>query len=453
MDRDNARSVHMQELIGEVIHLNEVLTMSARMAAATLDPAWEARYRGFEPKLDVAIDLISRVDPETMSEFVAQTGATNHRSVEMENRAFALVRRNDSAAASAILTSPEYDRQKEVYADGMRQMSASIKKRGEAGLESAQNQMLWVVGGVLGALVPVTLYGLAVFRTSKRRATERFRVLFESSGDALMTVGPPAWKFTSGNSATVALFNAKDVAEFISCGPCDLSPERQPDGRATADKAKEMIETAMREGSHYFEWTHKRLGGEEFPATVLLTRMEYGGKTILQATVRDITERKRTEEALREADEFNQQIVNCAREGIIVYGRDLRFKTWNPYMEQLSGLSAKAVLGRHAVEVFPFLQNAGVSQRLEGILTGETPEAMEFAYQVPQTGRAGWASDVSAPLRNAAGEIVGIIGTVRDVTEKKQAEEELVNEREFLNTIGEFTSEAQQGGQKAGHRG
>jgi signal transduction histidine kinase/ActR/RegA family two-component response regulator len=65
-----------------------------------------------------------------------------------------------------------------------------------------------------------------------------------------------------------------------------------------------MIETTMREGSHFFEWTHRRIGGEEFPADVLLTRMEQGGKVILQATVRDITGRKQLEQQLRQSQKM-----------------------------------------------------------------------------------------------------------------------------------------------------
>ena len=140
-----------------------------------------------------------------------------------------------------------------------------------------------------------------------RASEERFRVLFESSRDAIMTLEPPSWAFTSGNAATVDMFRARNEEEFITYRPADLSPERQPDGRASADKAKEMIETAMREGSHYFEWTHARVDGEEFPATVLLTRMEYAGRVILQATVRDITEQKRAERDLRRAMEEAEQ--------------------------------------------------------------------------------------------------------------------------------------------------
>jgi PAS domain S-box-containing protein len=132
-----------------------------------------------------------------------------------------------------------------------------------------------------------------------RASEDKYRSLFEGSRDAIMTLEPPSWKFTSGNLATVKMFKAKDEAQFISHGPWELSPERQPDGRASMEKAKDMIETAMREGSHFFEWTHRRLDGEEFPATVLLSRMQSAGKAFLQATVRDITESKRAQEELR----------------------------------------------------------------------------------------------------------------------------------------------------------
>ncbi|WAC05150.1 MAG: PAS domain S-box protein [Methanoregula sp.] len=137
-------------------------------------------------------------------------------------------------------------------------------------------------------------------KTAALRENElRHRLLFESSRDAIMTLEPPDWRFTSGNPAALAMFCAKDEPEFTSAAPWDLSPEYQPDGRPSGEKAKEMIEKAVREGSNYFEWTHKRMNGGEFPATVLLTRFEWKKKQILQATVRDITERKNSENKIR----------------------------------------------------------------------------------------------------------------------------------------------------------
>jgi two-component system, NtrC family, sensor kinase len=130
---------------------------------------------------------------------------------------------------------------------------------------------------------------------ASRESEWKYRSLFESSHDAIMTLEPPGWRFTDGNPATLAMFHAKSLEDFVSHGPDDLSPERQPGGRPSADAAKEFIQTAMREGSAYFEWTHKRLDGQEFPVTVLLARMHWGGRQFLQATVRDLSEQKRIE--------------------------------------------------------------------------------------------------------------------------------------------------------------
>jgi two-component system CheB/CheR fusion protein len=135
-----------------------------------------------------------------------------------------------------------------------------------------------------------------------RESEEKYHGLFENSRDALMTIEPPTWKFTSCNPATLKLFHVDTEDKFVSLGPWDISPSQQPDGSASADKAKEMIEKAMKEGSSFFEWTHKRITGEEFPATVLLTRMEQGRKVFVQATVRDITAQKQAENALKQSE-------------------------------------------------------------------------------------------------------------------------------------------------------
>jgi len=140
----------------------------------------------------------------------------------------------------------------------------------------------------------------------------KFRTLFESSRDAIMTLFPPDWKFTSANTATVELFGVKDEEEFTSLGPWAVSPERQPDGELSSAKATRMIETAMERGAHFFDWTHQRIDGASFPATVLLTRLELEGATGLQATVRDITEHKRIEMDLREAKDA-AETANCAK--------------------------------------------------------------------------------------------------------------------------------------------
>jgi PAS domain S-box-containing protein len=133
-------------------------------------------------------------------------------------------------------------------------------------------------------------------------------------------------------------------------------------------------------------------------------------------------ERKRAETALRESGQFNQQIVASAQEGIIVYGRDMKYQVWNSFMEQLTGLPANKVLGKHPDELFPILREAGVLASIKKSLNGELASLVDFHYEGLPSGKSGWLCDTTGPLRNAAGEIIGVIGIVRDITERKRSE-------------------------------
>jgi PAS domain S-box-containing protein len=130
----------------------------------------------------------------------------------------------------------------------------------------------------------------------------RHRTLFENSPDALMTLTPPDWSYTSGNSRALALFGVASEADFLSHAPADFAPERQPDGVASSAKNAAMIAIAMRQGSHQYTWTCRALGGRDFPACISLARIEIGGQSSLQATVRDETELRRVQAVLSQSD-------------------------------------------------------------------------------------------------------------------------------------------------------
>ena len=127
---------------------------------------------------------------------------------------------------------------------------------------------------------------------------------------------------------------------------------------------------------------------------------------------------------------FNSQIINSAQEGIIVYDRNLKIEVWNPFMEKFSGSPASETIGRYPLDVFPFLKVAGVIGILEKALNGEIGNEVDFPFSIPTTGKTGWASDTTAPLYNSKNEIIGVISTVRDITERKFAELELIKAKE-----------------------
>ena len=130
----------------------------------------------------------------------------------------------------------------------------------------------------------------------------RYRDLFERSADAILIIEGD--RFIDCNDATVAMLRYGSRADLLQTHPSELSPPEQPDGRSSFEKANEMMEAAFARGSHRFEWMHQRADGEIFPVEVLLTAVPRGGRQILHVVWRDITERKRLEEELRQAQKM-----------------------------------------------------------------------------------------------------------------------------------------------------
>ncbi len=147
----------------------------------------------------------------------------------------------------------------------------------------------------------VAVLGIYKDITERKHAEEllknmaaKFHTLYESSPDAIMLLDEKG--FFDCNEATLRMFGCTSHNEFIGKQPAQFSPPNQPGGVDSMSLANERIATAFKDGSILFEWVHRRTDGTDFPAEVLLTALELAGKPALQATVRDITERKQAEE-------------------------------------------------------------------------------------------------------------------------------------------------------------
>jgi two-component system, cell cycle sensor histidine kinase and response regulator CckA len=194
------------------------------------------------------------------------------------------------------------------------------------------------------------------------------------------------------------------------------------------------IALLIERGHLIFGTEQLRKDGSPVPSEVNARQITWHGQPAVMSICRDLRERKRAEDDLREANQFSEQVINSAQEGVIVYDTDLRYRVWNPFMERITGMAADEVLGRHPSEVFPFLLELGLIERLEKVLTGDTPTSIDFPYFVPKTGMAGWTSELCVPLRNAHGEITGVIATVREITWRKRMEDDLRQTLEIART-------------------
>ncbi|HEY0142702.1 MAG TPA: EAL domain-containing protein [Thermoanaerobaculia bacterium] len=125
------------------------------------------------------------------------------------------------------------------------------------------------------------------------------------------------------------------------------------------------------------------------------------------------------------AEILASEIIENAGEGIVVYDRELRYVLWNRFMEEMTGMRAVEVLGQRAPEVFPHIREQNVDDMIVRAMGGETVSSPDIHYYVPRTGRQGWISSVYRPHHSADGNIAGVIGLIRDVTERKAAEQQI----------------------------
>jgi two-component system, cell cycle sensor histidine kinase and response regulator CckA len=156
-----------------------------------------------------------------------------------------------------------------------------------------------------------------------RESEERYHSLYKDSRDAIIILSPERG-FIAGNPASIKLFACKDEQDFISRTPASLFPEYQEDSARSMDRYREMIRLALEEGSQFFEWTFRRADRTDFPATVLLSRLETSGAQLLQATVRDITKQKRLEEYLVKANKELQTALHQVRQNQALMLREER---------------------------------------------------------------------------------------------------------------------------------
>ena len=282
------------------------------------------------------------------------------------------------------------------------------------------------------------MLGIAVDITERRHSEEAlrlFRKLIDESNDAIEVVDPETLRFLDVNERLCRdLCYTRD--ELLSLRVPDIDPSVDESLRSRI--ANELAQS----GFVTFESLHQRKDGSTYPVEINLKRVELD-RVYNVNIVRDITKHKRGEEALRKKSEELTEAQRLA--GLGSWQWDARTDTviWSEGLYRLQGRDSN-------LPAPPFKEHASLFtaeswDRLQRAVWGALQAGTSYELDVEIIGSGSstkWATARGEPVRDTDGQIIGLRGTVQDITERKRVEEALHESEDKLRLILDSTAEA-----------
>ncbi len=257
-----------------------------------------------------------------------------------------------------------------------------------------------------------------------RRSETRKAAVLETALDAIISIDQdgkiiewnPAAERIFGYSRELAL--GRDLAELI-VPKSNHELHRKGLSRFLQTGRGRML-------GHRTEVMALRANGGEFPVELTITKIPGEGPMVFTSFVRDITERRRTEEALRKSEERFRLLVEGVEDyAIYMLDTNGRITTWNAGAERIMGFRAQEIIGRrfHRFYTTDDVERKKPDQAL-AVATAEG-HFQDERWQVRKDGTSYWAIFVITALRDENGKLTGFSTIARDITKRKQDEDEI----------------------------
>ncbi len=281
----------------------------------------------------------------------------------------------------------------------------------------------------------------------------KYHAIFDNAGDGIFLM--KGEHILECNEKTLEIYKVTRE-QIIGQTPYDFSPELQPDGTRSEDRAIELINKALDGYPQHFNWKHLRYDGIPFYTEVTLNRVKIENEYLVQAMVRDVTEREEAKKVLRESEQRLTDIINFLPDATFAIDLEGKVIAWNDSIEEMTGTLKEDIIGKgdHAYSI-PWY-----GERRPNLIDLIKPGKPEFSKKyeyiheqgktlyaevfVPSVydGRDAYLWVTASPLLNSEGEQYGAIESVRDITERKKSEIALKESEEKFRAIAENAFDA-----------
>lgn len=288
-------------------------------------------------------------------------------------------------------------------------------------------------------LLHLTIIMSGMWRILKNRQAEdalresetNYRSIFDAANDAFFIHDAATGVILDVNSKMCEMFGC--TAE--EAHSLDVTAASEGDPGQVRENAYERIRKAVQGEPQLFEWLAKDRNGREFWVEVNLKLATIGGNDRILAVVRDISERKRVEEQLRETNQALKALVESAPLSILSLTTEGLVTIWNPAAEKMLGWTQEEVLGK-------FIPTVSEDKREEACgLMQRVVQGESFTdVHVSRRKKDGTSIDLSlsvAPLYDSQGKVNGIMSVMSDITDRKKTEEALKLQTSALNAVSD----------------
>jgi PAS domain S-box-containing protein len=278
-----------------------------------------------------------------------------------------------------------------------------------------------------GILVTAAIRDITVRKEAEKHLAQmegRYRGLLEAAPDAMVVVNQRGEIVLLNDQAERQFGYRRD--ELVGQKVKNIIPEGFAE-RLIADGTRTAAEALAQQIGTGLELSGRRKDGSEFPIEIMLSPLESAEGILVTAAIRDITERKRVEDALRQNEERFRLIVSNVKDyANIMLDTEGLIVSWNQGAERIKGYRAEEIIGQH------FSRFYGAEDLRNGVPARELNQAKETGrfegegWRVRKDGSRFLANIVITTLRDEKGRLRGFGKITRDITERRQAEEALM---------------------------